>query len=80
MVSAILEELTSRTQGGGPIHFVIMRTHYEIELLVIDDLWHAHRVTPGALLVGTGTTLRDALDELALQLERERQEHDNAPH
>ena len=64
-----------------------MRTHYEIKLTQgRDGFWRARRnvtVTPNGawpLLVGTGVTLRDALDELALQLERERQEHDNAPH
>ena len=64
-----------------------MCTHYGITLAQDDTgLWRAHRhvtiTTHGVwpALDSTGTTLRDALDEMALQLERERQEHDNAPH
>lgn len=50
------------------------------------ELWRAYRnrvIGPGIALpylIGTGTTLRDAMDELAILLERERQEDDNAPH
>lgn len=60
-----------------------MRPHYEIMLTRNNaGLWQARRNIPttSPALIGTGTTLRDALDELALQLERERREHDNAPH
>jgi len=64
-----------------------MWDHCEVKLTRDGDgLWHAYRrpvASPDRptlpLLVGTGATLRDAMDELALQLERERQEHGNAP-
>jgi len=59
-----------------------MRGHYEITLEEgADGLWRAyHLIASPPFTTGTGATLRDALDELALQLERQRQEHDNAPH
>lgn len=57
-----------------------MRPRYDITVTITDDgLWMAYRhaTTPSdvtrPLLTSSGTTLRDALDELAIELERERQ-------
>jgi hypothetical protein len=56
-----------------------MRDRYDITIQANDTgLWIATTTHPR--LTATGATLRDALDELAILLERGRHEHDNAPH
>lgn len=52
--------------------------HYTITVNDTDTLWTATSTHPA--ITTTGVTLRDALDELALCLDRYRREQDNAPH
>lgn len=73
--------------SNGGLHYVIMRDRYVITVSLDGfGLWYASRrpiTGPSGtlpLLVGTGPTLRDALDEVALLLEREHRAHGDAPH
>lgn len=67
-------------RGRSPftLHFVTVTNLYVIILAEDSGTWTATCRRPPHSTIGT--TLRDALDEMALTLDRDRREDDNAPH